>query len=126
TYDDYQRRSVEEGRPIAFVVNAVVKARPVPDLKAFVDAVMKNAGKGLDGKVAFVIGVNAENTANGKGSEVVDTALAEMKDALNTIDHPVALTGFTWDRVSKKSVPYGTMRNHTLHSEANKLAIEAL
>ena len=69
-------------------MNAIVGADPVPDLKGFVDAVTNNA-KDLHGKVAFVIGVNAKNTPEGRAS--VDKALADMKDVLDTLDHPVAL-----------------------------------
>ena len=88
-YDDYLHNRVEENRPISFVVNAVVGADPVPDLKSFVDAVTNNA-KDLHGRVAFVIGVNARNTPEGQAS--VDRALAQMKGVLDTIDHPVAFS----------------------------------
>ena len=92
-YHDYVQTSVDENRPISFVVNAVVGADPVPDLRGFVDAVTNNA-KDLNGKVAFVIGVNARNTPEGRAS--VDRALAEMKGVLDTLDHPVALVRFPW------------------------------
>ena len=105
------------------MVNAVVGADPVPDLKSFVDAVTNNA-KDLHGRVAFVIGVNARNTPEGQAS--VDRALAQMKGVLDTIDHPVALTGFTWKMPSSENVPFGTMRNNTLHSKANHLVTDAL
>ena len=103
-YDDYVQKSVDEDRPISFVVNAIVGADPVPDLKGFVDAVTNNA-KDLHGKVAFVIGVNARNTPEGQAS--VDRALAEMKGALDTIDHPVALTGLSGRRRPRETSPSG-------------------
>ena len=119
-YDDYLQTSVDENRPISFVVNAIVGADPVPDLKGFVDAVTNNA-KDLHGKVAFVIGVNAKNTPEGRAS--VDKALADMKPVLDTLDHPVALVRIPW---SSSDLKYGTLRNNTMHSEANRLASDAL
>ena len=60
TYDDYPKTSVAEDRPVSFVVNTIVGVSEVHNLKAFVEKVMENA-EGLHSRVAFVIGVNAED-----------------------------------------------------------------
>ena len=46
-------------------MNAIVGVSEVHNLKAFVEKVMENA-EGLDGRVAFVVGVNAEESARAR------------------------------------------------------------
>ena len=123
TYDDYPKTSVAEDRPVSFVVNTIVGVSEVHNLKAFVEKVMENA-EGLHSRVAFVVGVNAEGA---RGDRVLDDPrLADVLSELDAIDHPVALTGFTWKMPSTGHLPYGTLRNETMHSDVNRLAIDAM
>lgn len=123
TYLADLKKSVSEDKPIAFVVNAIVSASEIHRLPEVVEAITANA-KDLDGKVAFVIGVNAREGAG--ADQRLETALANMADVISRIDHPVALTASTWKMPSSNNLPYGTMRNNMMHSGVNQFAIAAM
>ncbi|PSL54620.1 papain fold toxin 1 (glutamine deamidase) of polymorphic toxin system [Saccharothrix carnea] len=119
--------NVENDKPVSFVVNAIV---PISDidaasLKNVIDRITADA-KGIDGKVAFVIGVNTRGDNNPDAQAEVEAKLTELEAALADItDVPVALTGFTWNMPSTGNLPYGTMRNTTLDSTPSQFAISA-
>ncbi|GAS97987.1 uncharacterized protein RMCC_4952 [Mycolicibacterium canariasense] len=115
--------SVAKDKPIAFVVNAIVPISEIHQLPEVVKAITANA-KGLDGKVAFVIGVNTREAPGAAAN--LRSALAGMEHVLADIDQPVALTGATWKMPSSGHLPYGTMRNDMMHSGVNRFAIAAM
>src|SRR5205085_11352729 len=117
---DHLSESVEQNRPVAFVVNAIVGIEQVGDLKNVVESMMAGA-EGFDGRVAFVIGVNAVNTQKA----LLERKLAELDDVVQGMDQPIALTGITFEPQPGGGFPYGTVRNETMTSEAGRFAIAA-
>ncbi|MFB9600261.1 toxin glutamine deamidase domain-containing protein [Saccharothrix longispora] len=119
--------NVKNDKPVGFVVNAIVPIKDIDadSLRNVIGQITADA-KGLDGKVAFVIGVNTRGDLDPNAQAAVEAKLAELEPVLADIDVPVALTGFTWKMPSSGNLPYGTMRNETLDSAPNKFAISAM
>ncbi|WP_153278786.1 hypothetical protein [Saccharothrix syringae] len=113
--------SVNGHKPVAFVVNAIVGIDQVDALPDVVASIMANA-RGLDNRVAFVIGVNARADQQAE----LNAKLAELDGVIQDMDQPIALTGITFNPDDKGNFPYGTVRNETMASEANRFAVGAL
>ncbi|MCM2423553.1 putative T7SS-secreted protein [Streptomyces sp. RKAG293] len=108
--------SVEDSRPIAYVVNAIVNYRELGGLQSFLDSVTHNL-TGFDGRVAVVIGVNGQDVAAIRGA--IDSALGGA-----SFPHPLALVATPMPAAAKFA--YGTARNATMTSAASTHLAETM
>ncbi|ANW21400.1 sugar-binding protein [Streptomyces clavuligerus] len=109
-YLTWVRESVDDSRPISYVVNTIVNYGELQDgLQGFLDSVTGGLD-GFDGRVAVVIGVN------GSRRELAEIGQA-MQGALGGVSfpHPLALVA-TLVPSRATGFAYGTARNATLTS----------
>ncbi|MCZ4099947.1 putative T7SS-secreted protein [Streptomyces sp. H39-C1] len=110
--------SVEESRPIAYVVNAIVNYRELRGLQSFLDSVTHNL-TGFDGRVAVVIGVNGPRSELAAIRGAIDNALGGA-----SFPHPLALVATPMAPSAKFA--YGTARNATMTSAASTHLAETM
>ncbi|MEU8510594.1 hypothetical protein AB0C76_03245 [Kitasatospora sp. NPDC048722] len=111
-------------RPLGFVVSAMTSYKSAGEIKTVIERIMEGS-KGMDGRVAFVIGLNAP-----KGEEAALAAAArEARGIAETMGVPVAVvtSTFSWLKVKGEEVfPYGEMRNELLDSAPTHQLIKAM
>ncbi|MEU3460529.1 putative T7SS-secreted protein [Streptomyces sp. NPDC006733] len=110
--------SVEESRPVAYVVNAIVYYRELGGLQSFLDSVTHNL-TGFDGRVAVVIGVNGPPAELAAIRGAIDDALGDA-----SFPHPLALVATPMPPAAKFA--YGTARNATMTSAASTHLVESM
>ncbi len=115
-YLDRTRRSIAGNEPPAFVVSMIVRAGELDQLDSVIEGVMANTND-MNGRVAFVLGVNAPTQAD------IDAALAAAAPTVNGRPEPVALVSVPH---GPKGFKFGDTRNSTLHSNAHEFAVTAL
>ncbi|WP_211294362.1 hypothetical protein, partial [Lentzea kentuckyensis] len=118
---DYLRHlaaSVEGNKPVSFVVTAILGHGALKDLPAVLDGMLAGA-RDVEGKVAFVFGVNAKTADEAK----LDSSMSQIAKVVESRREPVALVPLLW---SDKKFPYGDMRNRTIDSPAGQYAVAAL
>ncbi|MDJ0343354.1 sugar-binding protein [Streptomyces sp. H10-C2] len=103
--------SVEDSRPIAYVVNAIVNHRELGGLGAFLNSVTHNL-TGFDGRIAVVIGVNGPRSELPAIRAAIDNALGGA-----SFPHPLAMVATPVPGGPKFA--YGTARNATMTSAAS-------
>jgi hypothetical protein len=116
-YLAHVKNSIDESRPMAFIVNAILPYQAVDRIPAVVDAIVRGFSDGS--RVAVVLGVNARagDAAN------LDAALAGARAVIEQVPVPVALVRSVFP--DEGEFPYGTMRNAVLHSEECRRMTEA-
>ncbi|MEV7023945.1 hypothetical protein AB0O00_17565, partial [Kitasatospora sp. NPDC093558] len=113
-----------EPRRLGFVVNAMASYKSAGEIKTVIERILEGA-EGVDDRVAFVIGLNAETGEEAALADAVEKARA----IASTMDVPVAVVGATFDKVKVDGVevfPYGTVRNKLLNSEPTHQLIKAM
>ncbi|MFE7317589.1 putative T7SS-secreted protein [Streptomyces sp. NPDC057555] len=120
-YLDWTKQSVEEGHPLAFVVNTIAPYHALAGggLQRFLDSVTHGL-EGFDGRVGVVIGVNGT-------AEQLEAVYRAMGEAMGGVrfDRPLALTAVTFTPKRDGGFPYGTVRNHTMTSPASRAMVHA-
>ncbi|MEV5988815.1 hypothetical protein AB0L85_28045 [Streptomyces sp. NPDC052051] len=130
--------SVDEQRPISYVVNTVVRyddirfddigtvkrmggqqtdtsLTSIPD---FLKAVTTGLPDGYRGRFGVVIGINGPKEELGKINEAVRRALDDVH-----ADFPIAVVGIGWHT---GKFPYGTIRNTVMTSPASRSMVHAM
>jgi hypothetical protein len=115
-YLDRTRQSIANNEPPAFVVSMIVRAGELDQLDSVINGVMANASN-MNGRVAFVLGVNAATQAD------IDTAIAAAAPVVNGHAEPIALVSVPH---GPKGFKFGETRNSTLDSNAHEFAVTAL
>ncbi|MCZ4124709.1 putative T7SS-secreted protein [Streptomyces sp. H39-S7] len=110
--------SVEESRPIAYVVNAIVNYRELGGLQSFLNSITHNL-TGFDSRVAVVIGVNGPPAELALIRGAIDDALGAA-----SFPHPLALVATPMPASAKFA--YGTARNATMTSAASTHLAETM
>ncbi|QDY80222.1 hypothetical protein [Streptomyces qinzhouensis] len=131
------RDSVNEARPLSFVVNAMIGYDELARNPQAVDDFIASVLDGLPEKpesgkptgpprpeVAFVIGVNGTDNEN-PADPISDRINAAITAAQRDWKVPVALVAVPIHK-DNKSFPYGTGRNGVLTSDATREAINGL
>ncbi|MFE2750719.1 hypothetical protein ACFXGA_01825 [Actinosynnema sp. NPDC059335] len=110
---------IRRDEPPAFVVNMIVRASDLnaQSLHDVMTSVMANTPPDVQGRVAFVIGVNAAD------QPAIDQALHRAAPVVNGRPEPVALVALPPHGGSFK---FGATRNHVLDSNAHQFAVTAL
>ncbi|KJK44127.1 hypothetical protein UK23_30540, partial [Lentzea aerocolonigenes] len=119
TAENYLQRtkdSIANNEPPAFVVSMIVRASELDQLNDVINGVMANTGD-MNGRVAFVLGVNAASQQD------IDTALAAAAPTVNGRTEPIALVSVPH---GSKGFKFGETRNATLNSNAHEYAVTAL
>ncbi|MFC3897248.1 glycosyltransferase [Lentzea rhizosphaerae] len=119
TADNYLRRtqeSIANNEPPSFVVSMIVRAGELDQLGNVVNGVMANTNN-MDGRVAFVLGVNAST------QQEIDAAIAAATPVVNGQAVPIALVSVPH---GPKGFKFGDTRNATLDSDAHEFAVTAL
>ncbi|MDX3188060.1 hypothetical protein PV458_06590 [Streptomyces sp. MN03-5084-2B] len=114
-YLAHVKNSIDESRPMAFIVNSMLSYREIGQIPAVVDAILRGFSDG--GRVAVVLGVNAP----AHEAAALDAALTAAKAIIEGVRVPVALVR----SVFTGKFPYGTMRNAVLHSDECRRMTEA-
>ncbi|WP_206795501.1 OTU domain-containing protein [Amycolatopsis sp. MtRt-6] len=114
-YLAHVKNSIDESRPMAFIVNAILPYDAVDRIPAVVAAIVRGFSDGS--RIAVVLGVNAPA---GKAAQL-DAKLAEARAIIEQLPLPVALVR----SVFSGKFPYGTMRNAVLHSDECRRMTEA-
>ncbi|WP_158103027.1 hypothetical protein, partial [Lentzea kentuckyensis] len=107
-YLDLIAAGVDERKPVSFVVTAILGHGALKDLPAVLDGMLAGA-RDVEGKVAFVFGVNAK--AGGEAD--LARSLEQAAPVVRSRTEPVALVPLVWEG---KKFPYGDMRNQTIDS----------
>ncbi|MFF3554013.1 hypothetical protein ACFYXL_11425 [Streptomyces tsukubensis] len=136
-YHKAVRDSVNDARPLSFVVNAMIGYDELSRNPEAVDDFITSVLAGLTEKpesgkttgppppkVAFVIGVNGTDDEN-SADPVHDRINAAIRTARRQWAVPVALVSVPIHK-DNKSFPYGTGRNGVLTSDATREAINGL
>ncbi|RNL73523.1 toxin glutamine deamidase domain-containing protein [Streptomyces sp. I6] len=116
-YLDYVRDSVEQARPLAFVVNTMTGHGDAHRAAEVIESLLSGLD-GYDGRLAIVIGVNANETQGQALAKAVDS----LERQVENLDVPVAVVPSTFTG----PFPYGTMRNAVLHSPENIAAVRSM
>ncbi|NKE57034.1 hypothetical protein FXN61_09365 [Lentzea sp. PSKA42] len=115
-YLDRTRQGIENNEPPSFVVSMIVRASELDQLDSVINGVMANTNN-MNGRVAFVLGVNASTQAD------IDTAIAAATPVVNGHAEPIALVSVPH---GPKGFKFGETRNSTLNSNAHEFAVTAL
>jgi hypothetical protein len=119
TADNYLRRtqeSIANNEPPSFVVSMIVRAGELDQLGDVVNGVMANTSN-MNGRVAFVLGVNAST------QQEIDAAIDAATPVVNGQAVPIALVSVPH---GPKGFKFGDTRNATLDSDAHEFAVTAL
>ncbi|MER7011912.1 DnaJ domain-containing protein [Saccharopolyspora sp. NPDC000359] len=115
-------QSITDRRELSFVVNSVLPHGDVGRIREVVESVREGA-RGLEGRVAFVFGVNGLKGSDEEVQRAIESVAAEIEDLQTPIALvPVVPNGFK----SVDSPPYGTLRNDTMGSQANRAVVAAM
>ncbi|WP_157441301.1 actin cross-linking domain-containing toxin, partial [Actinoplanes awajinensis] len=126
-YLDAVDRSLDEARPLAYVVNTVLPLKDIGDIPDMIEQVLAGQN-GFTDRVAFVFDVNVQ--ATGSAAAKANT-LREVEDAITALrtdprirdlPQPVAFVASTF---GSAKFPAGTMRNEALHSSATHALLTA-
>lgn len=132
SFDEYMGhldKSIAEGRPLAFIVNAILPYSDVAEIPNVI-ASIREGFSGAKSRVAFVFGVNAFNT----NEEGLKASLQKANELIEKLDVPVALVPSTFApkyKIDKKTgepklkFPYGSERNKVLHSAETTRLVHA-
>ncbi|MFH8343261.1 putative T7SS-secreted protein [Streptomyces sp. NPDC018045] len=114
------RQSLDERRPVSYVVNAVVKVDDfgADQLRDFLRAVRTNMPDSFDGRFGVVVGVNGPAGEIGRVNAAVNRVLDDVH-----ADFPLAVVGVGWPG---RKFPYGTVRNTVMTSPASRSMIHAM
>jgi hypothetical protein len=110
------RDGIANNEPPAFVVSMIVRAGELDQLDSVINGVMANTTD-MNGRVAFVLGVNATTQAD------IDAAIAAATPVVNGHAEPIALVSVPH---GPKGFKFGETRNSTLESNAHEFAVTAL
>lgn len=126
SYLTHVAASVEQGRPVSYVVNAIVDGGTFAQegrLRSFIDSVLRGLDPAMRGRVAIVIGVNGRVTSENERSLLLDA----IDIGTRNIDSPVPLAVVAVPmRWNSKAFPFGEARNTTLTSDATRQALHGL
>ncbi|MFH8406193.1 putative T7SS-secreted protein [Streptomyces sp. NPDC018019] len=119
-YLDNLRQSLDERRPISYIVNAVVKYDEFGpgQLEDFLRAVRTNMPGSFDGRFGVVIGVNGPAAEIGR----INAAVRQVLDDVHT-DFPLAVVGVGWNGAD---FPFGAVRNSVMTSPASRSMIHTM
>ena len=114
---DLAATSREQGRGLAFIVNAILPYSEVGRIPEVIRAMLNGLEDESDaGRVAIVLGINARE----EEEEELDRAMARATELIAELPVPVALVRSTFTG----KFPYGRMRNDVLHSTDTRLITE--
>jgi hypothetical protein len=119
TAENYLRRtqeSIDANEKPSFVVSMIVRASELDQLDDVINGVMAGT-QDMDGRVAFVLGVNGATQAE------IDAAIATATPSVAGRAEPVALVSVPH---GPEGFKFGKTRNATLESDAHVFAVTAL
>ncbi len=111
-YMGFLGTSIEENRPIAYIVNAILPYTEVEQIPQVIASVLRGLQGGLAARVGFVFGVNAREDR----SHQLDAALVRAAAIIEELDVPIAIVRSTFTG----AFPFGVMRNNVMHSQENR------
>ncbi|WP_229680599.1 hypothetical protein, partial [Saccharopolyspora thermophila] len=121
-YLDALEKSINERRPVGFVVNAILPYRDVDRIPSVVKKITEGV-RDMEGRIAFVFGVNGPRDSESAVRRAIETFAPQIQDGSEPIALvPVVPAGFT----ESENAPIGTLRNHTLDSAVNKSIVAAM
>ncbi|MFE9850495.1 hypothetical protein ACFYPN_17010 [Streptomyces sp. NPDC005576] len=126
SYLTHVAASVEQGRPVSYVVNAIVDGGTFAQegrLRSFIDSVLRGLDPAMRGRVAIVIGVNGRVTSENERSLLLDAIDAGTRNIDSPVPLAVVAVPMRWN---SKAFPFGEARNTTLTSDATRQALHGL